>query len=143
VSYIRCHIIVALALWWIVAITHPLRMTSHNVMRGESNPPYSRKRSSTVSSTSMFKNVPHQPLQIGDTITLSIWVLDTPAVPVVLNHDYWPGVAEGDMVQVTTQAQGECPGFLFIVPNDAGMAKQTQQQVCLRCASLLLSSLLL
>lgn len=107
-------------------------MASHNVTRGESNPPYSRKRSSTVSSTSIFKTVPHQPLQVGDSTTLSTWVSDTPAVPVVLNHDYWPGVAEGDMIQVTTQTQGERPGFLFIVQNDAGLAKQTQQQVLLQ-----------
>ena len=76
----------------------------------------------------MFKNVPHQPLQVGDTTALSTWVSDAPAVPVVLNHDYWPGVNEGDMIEVTTLAQGERPGFLFIVPNDAGLAKQTQQQ---------------
>ena len=103
-------------------------MASHNVIRGESHPPYSRKRSSTVSSTSVFKNFPHQPLQVGDTTSLSTWVSDALAVPVVLNHDYWPGVAEGDMIEVTTLAQGDRPGFLFIVPNDAGLAKQTQQQ---------------
>ena len=77
----------------------------------------------------MFKNLPHQPLQIGDSTTLSTWVFDNPAVPVLLNYDYWPGVAEGDMLQVTTQTQGDRPGFLFIVQNDAGLAKQTQQQV--------------
>ena len=77
----------------------------------------------------MFKNLPHQPLQIGDSTTLSTWVFDNPAVPVLLNFDYWPGVAEGDMLQVTTQTQGDRPGFLFIVQNDAGLAKQTQQQV--------------
>lgn len=76
----------------------------------------------------MFKNVPHQPLQVGDTTILSTWVSDTSAVPVVLNHDYWPGVAEGDMIEVMTLAQGDRPGFLFIVPNDTGQAKQTQQQ---------------
>jgi hypothetical protein len=90
----------------------------------------------------MFKNVPHQPLQIGDTTTLSTWVSDNPALPVVLNHDYWPGVAEGDMIEVTTQTQGERPGFLFIVQNDAGVAKQTQQQVPFQFMSSLLLSLL-
>ncbi|KAF8582674.1 hypothetical protein K439DRAFT_1413077 [Ramaria rubella] len=105
-------------------------MASHNAARGDSNPPYSRKRSSTVSSTSVFKNnVSSQPLQVGDTTTLSTWVSDTPAVPVALNHECWPGVAEGDMIEVTTQTQGDRPGFLFIVRNDAGLTRQTQQQI--------------
>lgn len=104
-------------------------MTSHSAVRGESNPPYSRKRSSTVSSTSMFKNITTVPLQIGDQTTMSTWVSDNLSVPVVLNHDCWPGVAAGDMIKVTTQANTEYPGFLFIVRDDAGLTRQTQQQV--------------
>ncbi|KAF8504057.1 hypothetical protein BU17DRAFT_78315 [Hysterangium stoloniferum] len=102
-------------------------MSAHNIGRADSNPPFSRKRSSTLSS--VFKNVPAQPLQVGECITLSIWVSDAPTAPVVLNHDCWPGVAEGDMIEVTTQAQNEHPGFLFIVQNDASATRQMQQQI--------------
>jgi hypothetical protein len=77
----------------------------------------------------VFKNVPAQPLQVGESTTLSIWVFDAPAAPVVLNPECWPGVAEGDMIEITTQAQNEHPGFLFIFQNDASATRQMQQQV--------------
>lgn len=98
------------------------------VARGESNPPFGRKRSSTVSSNSIFKS-PALPLRVGDTTTLSVWVSDAPILPVILNHDCWAGVAEGDMIEVTTPFQSDRPGFLFTVQSDAGIAKQSQQQV--------------
>lgn len=78
----------------------------------------------------MFKpTIPAPPLRIGDSTTLSIWVLDSPPTPVALNHECWPGVIEGDMLEVTTQTQTEHPGFLFIVQSDAGSSRQIQQQV--------------
>ena len=110
----------------IPALDLSVEMTSHSAVRGES---YSRKRSSTISSTSLFKNVPAPPLQLGHQTTMSTWVSDSLAVPVVLNHECWPGVSEGDMIQVTTQANAERPGFLFIVRDDTGLPRQTQQQV--------------
>jgi len=109
-------------------------MSIHNAGRGDSNPPFSRKRSSTVSSLSIFKsNGQVQKLKPGDSTNLSIWVSDSPAVPVVLNHECWPGVSEGDMIEVTSAAQSIHPGFLFIVPSDTssntGSSRQAQQQV--------------
>ncbi|GJJ12397.1 hypothetical protein Clacol_006639 [Clathrus columnatus] len=108
-------------------------MTGHNV-RGESNPPpFGRKRSSTVSSTSIFKApTPASPLRVGDTTTLSIWVSDAPVLPVILNHDCWPGVLEGDVIEVIIPSQSDRPGFLFTVQTETGVAKQSQQQANLK-----------
>ncbi|KIJ44371.1 hypothetical protein M422DRAFT_252378, partial [Sphaerobolus stellatus SS14] len=110
-------------------------MSAHNAGRGESIPPFNRKRSSTVSSLSMFKSpLPPQPLREGDSIALNIWVESSSgAAPVVLNHDCWPGVAEGDMIEVTSPGQKEHPGFLFIVQSDTSSnttsSRQVQQQI--------------
>jgi DEP domain-containing protein 5 len=93
--------------------------------RSESQQPpaYGRKRSNTV--TSVLKSVavsaavpgassssaagggipaiPALPLRTGDNKTLTTWVHDPRDSPaVLLNHAWWPGVQEGDLLQLCT-----------------------------------------
>ena len=70
---------------------------------------YGRRRSNTA--TSILKppstaSAPAPPLEVGQSKTLNSWVhepreLDT----VILNHVWWPGVSEGDILRVVSAEQ--------------------------------------
>lgn len=105
--------------------------------RPESQPPsqYGRKRSNTVQSHSGFKitapatpTTIAPPLKRGDFKVLTSWVHDTKDVSgVVLNQSHWPGVAEGDIIRISTQPPGDITsGLLFIVPKDEAVKHQLQ-----------------
>ncbi|KAI0823536.1 hypothetical protein BC628DRAFT_515846 [Trametes gibbosa] len=102
-------------------------------------PSNSRKRSNTVQSlfggypatatamSSMPASGPPTPLRIGDSRTLTVWVNDEPGGTVRLNHKHWPGVAEGDLICVTSPLPQHAPGFLFVVsPEDSSLRHQLQ-----------------
>ena len=72
-----------------------------------------RKRASTVSA----------PLEVGQTQTTTIWTHDhtlSHAADVVINLNSWPGLAKGDVVQVTRAGVNAAPGesFMFLVSDD-------------------------
>lgn len=69
------------------------------------------------------------PLQSGDSIVLITWVHDTKEHQggVVLNHHWWPGIAEGDLVQLAANNVENPLSFLFIVPRDDGARKHQLQ----------------
>lgn len=72
-----------------------------------------RKRASTVSA----------PLEIGQAQTTTIWTHDhtsSYAADVVINLSSWPGLAKGDVVQVTRAGTDPAPGesFMFLVGDD-------------------------
>jgi hypothetical protein len=72
-----------------------------------------RKRASTVSA----------PLEFGQTQTTTIWIHDhtsSYAADVVINLSSWPGLAKGDVVQVTRAGLDAAPGesFMFLVSDD-------------------------
>jgi hypothetical protein len=72
-----------------------------------------RKRGSTISS----------PLGIGRTHTTEIWTHDHIsgfAADVVIKLSSWPGLAKGDVVQVTRAGVEAIPGesFMFLVGDD-------------------------
>ncbi|EJD02181.1 uncharacterized protein FOMMEDRAFT_20964 [Fomitiporia mediterranea MF3/22] len=85
--------------------------------------PYRRKRSNTVQS--LLRSPVLEPLAIGSSTELSLWVLDTKAssADVIFNPEFWPGIGEGDYVKVTTvnedddghRSDWEKDGFLFMV----------------------------
>ena len=78
----------------------------------------------------MFRAVPSVPLDYGASTVLNSWVHDVKESPnVTLNHAYWPGVREGDMLSVSA---GEGRAFLFVVPKDDGVSKP-QLQASLPC----------
>lgn len=77
---------------------------------------YSRRRSNTVQS--VFK-VASTPLKHGESTVLTAWVHDPKDSPhVLLNHGAWPGVCEGDLLQLSQAEKEEQPGFLFVVPKE-------------------------
>ena len=97
--------------------------------RSESQAPqYGRKRSNTVQSIYKNTQIPALPLKLGDTKTLTTWVHDPKDSPsIILNQSWWPGVAEGDMLQLTAQPLANAsPGMLFIVPKDEAQKHQLQ-----------------
>ncbi|KAG7093064.1 hypothetical protein E1B28_009356 [Marasmius oreades] len=84
---------------------------------------YGRRRSNTTQS--MFRSTPNVPLVYGDNTVLNSWVHDVKDSPnVILNHAYWPGVREGDILSISA---GEGRAFLFIVPKDEGCPKPQLQ----------------
>jgi DEP domain-containing protein 5 len=99
-------------------------------------PPISgRKRSNTVQSH--FKHVTATPivpislappLKRGDWRVLNTWVHDNKdSLNVVLNQSYWPGVSEGDIIQISQHPSGDTTsGLLFIVPKDEAVKHQLQ-----------------
>lgn len=98
-------------------------------------PQTGRKRSNTVQSHFNLKHAaPVQPaplappLKRGDFKALTTWVHDVKDSPnVVLNQSYWPGVAEGDIIQISTPTPGDITsGLLFIVPKDEAVKHQLQ-----------------
>ncbi|KAJ3558430.1 hypothetical protein NM688_g932 [Phlebia brevispora] len=100
-----------------------------SVSRSESQAPqYGRKRSNTVQS--LYKNapLPALPLKLGDSKSLTTWVHDSKdSASVILNHAWWPGVAEGDMLQLTPHAStSSSSGVLFTVGKDEAPKHQLQ-----------------
>jgi hypothetical protein len=91
--------------------------------------PFNRRRSNTAQS--VLRPLPAQPappLKYGDFKVLNSWVHDTKDIPVLFNQLWWPGVAEGDMLQVKG-CTSEDPNFafLFIVPKEDYCAKPQLQ----------------
>ncbi|KAI0686452.1 hypothetical protein BC835DRAFT_1420375 [Cytidiella melzeri] len=99
------------------------------------HPPQSgRKRSNTVQSH--YKHAPPvtalaPPLKQGDFKLLITWVHDMKDSPsVVLNQSHWPGVSEGDIIQISAHVPGVITsGLLFIVPKDEVVKHQLQISV--------------
>ncbi|OBZ69159.1 Vacuolar membrane-associated protein IML1 [Grifola frondosa] len=72
--------------------------------------------------------VPNRKHLIGDSKALTTWVHDPKESPTVtLNHSWWPGVAEGDMLRLSSNNMQSSSGFLFIVPRDEGSLKHQLQ----------------
>lgn len=97
---------------------------------------FGRRRSNTA--TSNFNRIlpAYIPLKLGDTKVLNAWVHDQKDQPsVIFNQTWWPGVAEGDLLRVSSSAAQEPDeqSFLFLVPRDEGCSKP-QLQVCEACA---------
>ncbi|KII88192.1 hypothetical protein PLICRDRAFT_41333 [Plicaturopsis crispa FD-325 SS-3] len=95
--------------------------------RAESQHHYGRRRSNTAQS--ILRNPPVPPLQIGDVKGFNSWVHDAKDPPtVIFNQSWWPGVAEGDMLQITGgNSEDTSSGFLFVVPKDEGCPKPQLQ----------------
>jgi len=89
-----------------------------------------RRRSNTAQS--ILRPLPTQPavpLKVGDFKVLNSWVHDAKeCTPVILNQLWWPGVAEGDLLQVKG-CSSEDPNlaFLFVVPKEECCAKPQLQ----------------
>ena len=110
-----------------------------SVSRSESQAPqYGRKRSNTVQSIYKSTAIPALPLKLGDSKQLTTWVHDPKDSPtVILNQTWWPGVAEGDMLQLTAHASASSSsGMLFIVPKEEAQKHQLQVFLShfMRCA---------
>ncbi|KAH9927160.1 uncharacterized protein BXZ73DRAFT_48994 [Epithele typhae] len=86
--------------------------------RPQSQAPSSRKRSNTVQSVFSPTTTSAPPLKIGDWRTLTTWVNEPTTSSVKFNHRHWPGVAEGDLLCISTPLPEHAPGFLFVVPPD-------------------------
>lgn len=101
-----------------------------SVSRSESLAPNLRSRRRSNTAQSVFKNSSQStaPLQIGDTKILTTWVHDPKESPAItLNQSFWPGLIEGDLLQLSVNNAESASGFLFIVPKDEGVAKQQLQ----------------
>lgn len=85
---------------------------------------HSRKRSTTLSSLI----TPPTPLREGQSKRLILWISDANPDRVLLNHEAWPGVAVGDVIQVQSVASKQrkedanMSVFCFVVAKDDGVA---------------------
>lgn len=92
---------------------------------------FGRRRSNTAQS--ILRNLPvplSQPLKLGDVKVLNSWVHDQKeSSTAILNQTWLPGVAEGDMLQVSGCNTGNAAstGYLFMVPKDEGCPKTALQ----------------
>ena len=81
---------------------------------------HSRKRSATLSSLV----TPPTPLREGSSKTLTLWISDQNPDRVVLNHESWPGVCKGDVIEVQSKASAvkkeDMSVFRFVVGKDEG-----------------------
>ena len=96
-----------------------------------------RHRSNTAQST--YRALPPPaPLAIGDTKVLNAWVHDVKeSHSVIFNQTWWPGVAEGDFLQVlSTNADDPEAAFLFMVPKDE-ICPKPQLQVRRFCSHII------
>ena len=108
--------------------------------RAESQqPPYGRKRSNTAQS---INRPPPTPCRVGDQITLTLWVHEpaTSSVEIIFDPAYWPGINEGDLIEVKSIASSEdelsevssSPGFLFTVRRDESLLRPgLQVRICI------------
>lgn len=96
---------------------------------------YSRNRSNTVQSAYKSIPTPAPPLltpapsvRVGESNTLAAWVHDPEKSPaVIFNHNWWPGIDEGDLLRVTLGNPDS--GFLFFVPREDQNLVKPQLQV--------------
>ena len=89
-------------------------------------PQYTRRRSNTVQS--VVASISPPALKLGDSKVLNSWVHDVKESPrVIFNQSWWPGVAEGDILRVTSLPAEEFFGYLFTIPKDEGCSKPTLQ----------------
>lgn len=92
---------------------------------------FGRRRSNTAQS--ILRNLPvplSQPLKLGDAKVLNSWVHDQKdSSTAILNQTWLPGVAEGDMLQVSGCNTGNAAstGYLFMVPKDEGCPRPALQ----------------
>ena len=96
---------------------------------------YSRNRSNTAQSA--YKpntNATSSPLtaapsvKVGESKTLAAWVHDAEkSAAVIFNHNWWPGINEGDLLRVTLGNPDS--GFLFFVPREEYNSVKPQLQV--------------
>ncbi|KAG1728619.1 uncharacterized protein EDB91DRAFT_1161332 [Suillus paluster] len=93
---------------------------------------FGRRRSNTAQS--ILRNPPGAPppplkLKLGDVKVLNSWVHDPKeSSTAILNQTWLPGVAEGDMLQVSGCNAGDAAaGYLFMVPKDEGCSKSALQ----------------
>ncbi|TCD67635.1 vacuolar membrane-associated protein iml1 [Steccherinum ochraceum] len=101
-----------------------------SVSRSESQTPHLRGRRRSNTAQSLFKNPPQSatPLLVGDFKVLTTWVHDPKeSTAITLNQSFWPGLTEGDLLQLSAPNAEQSSGFLFIVPRDEGVAKQQLQ----------------
>ncbi|CCM05881.1 uncharacterized protein FIBRA_08118 [Fibroporia radiculosa] len=97
--------------------------------RAESQAPsFGRRRSNTAQSIFKSASLPTTPLKVGDSKTLTTWVHDIKESPhVIINHSWWPGVAEGDIIRIGNSSVESSSGFLFSVQKDDGFVKHQLQ----------------
>ncbi|KAJ4488454.1 hypothetical protein J3R30DRAFT_940415 [Lentinula aciculospora] len=82
-------------------------------------PQYGRRRSNTAQSILRPPPLPTIPLKFGDSTILNAWVHDTKeSSAVILNPNYWYGVAEGDLLSVSAGVENSAEAFIFVVPKD-------------------------
>jgi len=98
---------------------------------------YNRKRSNTAQSAyKSNSNATQSPLaappsiKVGESKTLAAWVHDQEksSAAVIFNHNWWPGINEGDLLRVTLGNSDS--GFLFFVPREDCNSVRPQLQVC-------------
>ncbi len=80
---------------------------------------HSRKRSGTLSSLIP----PPTPLRDGQSTKLTLWISDQNPDRVILNHESWPGVVKGDVIQVRKKGDDTKSSqnvFYFVVGKDEG-----------------------
>ncbi|CAL1711073.1 unnamed protein product [Somion occarium] len=98
--------------------------------RSESQAPQFGGRHRSNTAQSVLKGPPVVPLRFGDSKLLVAWVHDPKESPTItLNQTWWPGVAEGDLLHLSSQQQDEEPsrGLLHLVPKDEGNVKHQLQ----------------
>ena len=108
--------------------THNHQMTTSRAESVHSQ--YGRRRSNTSQSIARVlppPPPPPPPLKYGSSKVLNAWVHEVKDSPsIALNHAFWPGVAEGDLLRITTAGSNE--GFLFSATRDE-LQSRTQLQV--------------
>ena len=96
---------------------------------------YSRKRSDTAqsaykptSSAAPLLLTAAPPIKVGESKTLAAWVHEPErSAAVIFNHNWWPGIDEGDLLRVTLGNSES--GFLFCVPGEDQNLVKPQLQV--------------
>jgi hypothetical protein len=99
------------------------------------NSRYSRKRSNTAQSAykpnanaTPSSATVAPPVKVGESKTLAAWVHDPErSAAVIFNHNWWPGINEGDLLRVTLGNPDS--GFLFFVPREDYNSVKPQLQV--------------
>jgi hypothetical protein len=102
---------------------------------------YGRKRSGTQSSfhgslsqVRIPPPPPPQPLEVGASCELTAWIHPEDDRTIRLNPDAWPGIQDGDLVEVTRPSNGESSnatdsGFVFAASGFEETRKSSRLQV--------------
>lgn len=99
---------------------------SSRYSRKRSNTAQSAYRSNTSATPSPLAAPP--PVKVGESKTLAAWVHDPEkSAAVIFNHNWWPGINEGDLLRVTLGNPDS--GFLFFVPKEDTNSVKPQLQV--------------